>query len=55
MLRQQGIEDLGSVRFAILEDRGQLSVIREMAQAVGKPDQSSGTLPVGGIGWPLTS
>lgn len=28
LLRQQGIGDLSAVRFAILEDRGQLSVIR---------------------------
>jgi len=28
LLRQQGISDLSQVRFAILEDRGQLSVIR---------------------------
>ena len=28
LLRRQGVEDLGEVRFAILEGRGQLSVVR---------------------------
>lgn len=37
MLRQQGIQDPGEVRFAILEPRGQLSIIRSSSQDLAAP------------------
>jgi len=38
LLRRQGVEDLGEVRFAIFEQRGQLSVIRHAERSVPEPD-----------------
>ena len=43
LLRRQGIEDLGDVRFAILEARGQLSVIR---RASGRRDMGDLVRPI---------
>ena len=38
LLRRQGIGDLAEVRYAILEQRGQLSVIRGAEQGAAAPD-----------------
>ncbi|MBP0496492.1 DUF421 domain-containing protein [Pararoseomonas indoligenes] len=43
LLRRQGVEDLGEVRFAILEARGQLSVIRRTS---GRGDMGNLIQPV---------
>lgn len=37
MLRQQGIQDTGEVRFAVLEPRGQLSIIRSSSAEMPEP------------------
>jgi uncharacterized membrane protein YcaP (DUF421 family) len=37
MLRQQGIQDPGEVRFAVLEPRGQLSIIRSSSADLAAP------------------
>ena len=37
LLRRQGIGDLGEVRYAVLEPRGQLSVIRHAERSSPEP------------------
>ncbi len=37
-MRRQGVGDLGEVRYAILEQRGELSVIRATGQGGPEPD-----------------
>lgn len=38
LLRRQGVGDLSEVRFAVLEPRGQLSVIRQAGRTTADPD-----------------
>ena len=38
VLRQQGIEALAAVRYAVLEQRGQISVVRETGADAGVPE-----------------
>lgn len=45
MLRQQGIGDLSTVRYAVLEDRGQLSVIRNPPLPPTEGDLMAGIAP----------